>query len=598
MADINQILGQQINSVKELKGAISELQNSLIGVDTESEQYKKTSAQLAAAQAELNKVTKAGKQENDAAADSVAGMEKQYKELYKTYKTLTDEQRKSPIGKAMAKDLSELSEKINDTKKDVGNFTSNIGHYAEGVTEAFGKMGVSIGALEGPLNLATKGSKGLNDIWKVISKNPILTIMTVLVAVFSKIVEKIKGSEEMTNRLKVAFAGIKPVVEAVTNAFNWLVDKVVKVAEGIGKVIEKVLSLNPKLREQIRLSKEAAAANQDLVNSTEETSGALSGTSGALSGVTYSYGKATTAASAYTEAVKDGAEEAERLYKQLQERNKSEIRKLEDKYHEQRKLLIENGYDTVELEKKFLEDRQALYDKAEEEAKAKREAARKKEEELLQQSKDGFKYAAEAKKEAWMDAAVAITASLDGLLSSIENLMQAELNSGKLTEEQAKKKQRALKALQKVQLAVSIATIAADVATGIAKVWANQKAESSGYFLKYALVPGGPAIAAELAGVARLRAITDTVSLAAQGASQIAAAVGGYISKQSAAASSDSVPVATVPQVAENNAWTYTRNVQSQEDIDELNQQPIYVRVTDIQNGLDQTNNRVVETSF
>lgn len=270
MADINEILGRNINSVKELKDAIKELQNSLIGVDTESEQYKTTSQQLAAAQEELTKVTNAGKEANNAAKDSIVGLQQEYKNLYDTYKTLSEEERNSPFGKGMAESLASLSEKINTSKKEVGNFTSNIGQYAQGATDAFNKLGISAGGLQKPLSLASTGAKGFNTALKTLSANPIILVITTLVAILAKAAAAIKQNEELSNRLKEAMSVFKPVLDAVANAFDFLAGIIVKVVEGLAKVAEKVMSVIPGMKNAIKSHKDLAKATNDLTKAQRE----------------------------------------------------------------------------------------------------------------------------------------------------------------------------------------------------------------------------------------------------------------------------------------------------------------------------------------
>lgn len=272
MADINTILERNIGSIKELKAAISELQNSLIGVDETSEEFKTTSEKLAAAQAELNKVTRAGKDDNNAAADSIRGMEKEYKALYDTYKKLTEEQRNSDFGKNMAESLENLSTKINDAKKDVGNFTSNIGRYAQGASEAFSKMGVSLGGLQAPLKAAAGGTKTFGTALKALAANPIILVITALVAILVKAAEAIKKNEELTNRLKEAMAVFKPVLDAVSNAFDFLAKLLVKTIEGLAKVAEKILSIIPGMKKAIQSHKDLAKATNELTKAQRENS--------------------------------------------------------------------------------------------------------------------------------------------------------------------------------------------------------------------------------------------------------------------------------------------------------------------------------------
>lgn len=270
MADINQILGRNISSVKELKAAIKELQDSLVGVDAESEQFKTTSEQLSAAQEELVKVTKAGTQENNAAKDSIIGMKQEYKALYDQYKLLSDEQRNSDFGKNMAASLETLSSKINDTQKGVGSFKDNIGNYAGSISDAFNKMGVSVGALKGPLDTAKMASGGLNTAFKTLAANPIMLAITAIVAILVKAAAAIKNNEELTQRLHQAMSVFKPVLDAVSNAFDFLAGIIVKVVEGFAKFSAKVLSIIPGMKQAIKSHQELAKATDELTKKQRE----------------------------------------------------------------------------------------------------------------------------------------------------------------------------------------------------------------------------------------------------------------------------------------------------------------------------------------
>lgn len=267
---LEQILGRNIDSVKSLKAAIKELQDSMVGLDTDSQEYKDTASKLSAAQNALNNTTRAGIEANLAAKDSIVGMQKEYNNLYDAYKKLSDEQRNSDIGKSMAESLSNLSESINNSKKEVGNFTSNIGQYAQGATEAFNNMGISVGALQGPFNLATKGAKGFKDILSVISAHPIIAMLSVLIAILMKAADAIKDNEELTMRLHQALSVFQPILDGISNAFDWLAEKVVKVVEGFGKLWEWLHRNNPEMSEQIKLNKDLSKAEDDLVKKTRQ----------------------------------------------------------------------------------------------------------------------------------------------------------------------------------------------------------------------------------------------------------------------------------------------------------------------------------------
>lgn len=690
--DIQEILGRQINSVKELKGAIKELQNSLLLLDEDSKEYKETTTKLVAAQEVLRKTTKAGAQENANAADSVYGLQKQYRDLYNEYKKLTEAEHNSPFGKNMAYELRQLSEQINDTKKGVGDFTANIGHYADDITKAFSSMGISVGALQTPLKLATAGSKGLNDAWKAITKNPWLTALTVLIGILAKAAEKIKENKELTERLQNALVVFQPILDGITNVFNWLAEAIVKTVEALARFIEKMSS--PNVQKSIQNTRDMAAAQRELNAANREA--AAADANEALRGDVSRYKElaslaktqaerieyinkakqkqleldnnlvaaaekeyadfqkrysgddvykplkeqerllaeidlatrnraenqkklddiiknsakgATGAVKEYAETVDSAKTAAEEIYKRTVEASKSEVQKLYEKYMTEFAMLQKANFDTTLLTEQFLAKMKEIKDKAAEEDRKRAEETQNYLDNMLensvQASIEGFEELRDMEaetKRATLDTLNSITSSLGSMFNAIENVIEAELNSGQITEEQAKRKQKALKALQAVELVVAIAGIAADTASGIMSIKANHSAYESAQLAKYALVPGGEAIAGGKIAASKTMANLSIASLITAGVAQVAAAVGGYIAKGKSLSSSDgggiSGAATTVPQVVEPEPYGYTRNVQTVEDIDYLNQQPIFVSVTDIDNAQGRRATVVQETSF
>lgn len=274
---IEEILGRDINSLKELREEIKRLQDSIANVDPTTQEFVDTSQKLIAAQEQLTSVTRASKDANVAAEDSIVGMERAYKALYDQYKMLTEEQRNSDFGKNMAESLNTLSTKLNDTKKGVGNFKDNIGRYTQSTIDAFNQMGISIGGLQGPMKLAAGGAKTLGASLKALIANPVGAVIMAIVVAFkamSAIVERVKkaidDNEDSSNRLKTAMATFKPVVDAISNAFDFLAKIAVKVVEGLAKVGEKVLSIIPGFKEAAKSHKELAKATSELAKKQRE----------------------------------------------------------------------------------------------------------------------------------------------------------------------------------------------------------------------------------------------------------------------------------------------------------------------------------------
>lgn len=225
--------GDGERSVKSLKKEISDLKDALLNTEKGTVDYETIVKRLIKDQQDLADVTKLNAKNNDAAKDSIVGMEKEYKAMYDTYKLLSKEQRETDFGKNMAKSLKTLKEELNDTKMAVGNFKDNIGNYTKSAMEAFKGLGGSVSALQGPISIADNGFKAL-------SMNPVMLFLTTLIAIIAKVAEGIKGNEELQNRWNTAMAAFKPIGEAVTNMMDKLASAVVWVAEGVGKLIRRL----------------------------------------------------------------------------------------------------------------------------------------------------------------------------------------------------------------------------------------------------------------------------------------------------------------------------------------------------------------------
>lgn len=274
---LEQILGKTINSTKELREEIKRLQDELVKTEAGTAQWDATSQKLVAAQERLTSVTKANKVETQAAADSIAGMEKEYKNLYNQYKLLTEEERNNPFGRQMAASLEELSTKLNDSKKEVGNFKDNIGRYTDSAIEAFGQMGISVGGLQGPLKIANGSFKAFN---KTLLANPIMWILVALkaiIGVFNKVKEAIMSNEESQMALNEAMSAFQPIIDAVKNGMDKLGQAVVKVIGWVADAFRKIREIGAAMTDFLGITdganarvKEQNKLYQDLAKSKNE----------------------------------------------------------------------------------------------------------------------------------------------------------------------------------------------------------------------------------------------------------------------------------------------------------------------------------------
>ena len=270
---IEEILGREINSVKELKEEIKRLQDELVKAKTDTSAWTETADKLTAAQLHLNQTMQAGKTTIDASEDSIVGMEQQYKSLYNTYRLMSKEMRETDFGKQTATQLAEISAELNSTKKNVGNFKDNIGRYAESASEAFAQMGISIGGMQGPLKLMN-GSMGVLN--KTMLANPVFWLIAafkLLVNAFTKVKEAIAGNEETQRRLNQAMAAFQPIIDAVSNSFDALAQKVVTVIEWMAKAYQEAQLLWAKMQDIFSKDKGHAQRikeQQELYNTLEK----------------------------------------------------------------------------------------------------------------------------------------------------------------------------------------------------------------------------------------------------------------------------------------------------------------------------------------
>lgn len=259
--DLTTILGKSINSTKELRNEINALRDSLVNVDSSSEEWQSTAEKLTAAQERLTSITQAGKTSMDAAEDSIVGLEKQYKALYNTYKLLSEEQRNSDFGKQMATSLEGLSSKLNDTKKGVGNFKDNIGRYTSSAMEAFNTLGISVGGLQKPMQLATVGANGLGAAFKSLIANPVGAIIMAIVVAFQamksvvdNVRDAINNNEESQQALSVAMSAFQPVLDKISNMWDYLGQVVVKVIGWFGDAFRKAREIRATITDFLNIT--------------------------------------------------------------------------------------------------------------------------------------------------------------------------------------------------------------------------------------------------------------------------------------------------------------------------------------------------------
>ena len=153
-------------------------------------------------------------------------------------------------GQKLVTETKEISDRLKDMEKAVGDNRRNVGNYAESIQEAMSNTKGLSGATAA---MATSLSGGVN-ILKVfnatLKANPILAVVSVILVLVSTVEKLMKRNSEMAANLKAAFApfevifsrildGVTELLGGVAKAFEWITEKVVNLLSSIGLITEE-----------------------------------------------------------------------------------------------------------------------------------------------------------------------------------------------------------------------------------------------------------------------------------------------------------------------------------------------------------------------
>jgi len=129
--------------------------------------------------------------------------------------------------------VQQLNKSINDVKgnlKDVGGISSVASKEIEGAGGSFGKLKEQMSALPGPLGESVEGVGKLNLSFKALLANPVVLIITAIIAALALLYKAFTNSFEGGEKMEQIFAGIKAAGQA-------LIDNITKIAGAIVKLM-------------------------------------------------------------------------------------------------------------------------------------------------------------------------------------------------------------------------------------------------------------------------------------------------------------------------------------------------------------------------
>lgn len=238
---------EAVTNLSELKEYIKDLKDTMNEAKIGSDEFKKAQNELDKVVVQQKQIMKGAANEFKAAEGSFNDLNNQLRGLKEAWKATGDEMKRNELGKQ----INDVKAKINEMNHSIGNFQDNVGNYAGSLSPLFDSLGQKIEGLGGKIGDVTNtlGAmgfsvnglinpiKGLDAGLKMLSANPIIATITLLISLFFKIKDAISANEELQRRWNVAMAAFEPIVNAAKNTLDALANAVVWVAEKVGKFI-------------------------------------------------------------------------------------------------------------------------------------------------------------------------------------------------------------------------------------------------------------------------------------------------------------------------------------------------------------------------
>lgn len=151
-------VGDSQKTVKGLRQQLSELRDTLLKLDKDSEEYAATVSEMVKIETELSSVMKATKTTTDAADGSYAQLQQRMKELRAEWRATGDDARRAELGKQ----IDEINTQLKEFDKTIGDHFRNVGNYSEGVKDAFRDIRNEIKQYRSELLTLDEGSEEYN----------------------------------------------------------------------------------------------------------------------------------------------------------------------------------------------------------------------------------------------------------------------------------------------------------------------------------------------------------------------------------------------------------------------------------------------------
>lgn len=278
-ANIHKLRAENKELKAEQKALNEELRINGTLTSEQAKRLKDISAEMADNTANLKELTAAEKmytaqlnvatQGDRKFGDSLVELSAMLAQLEQEYRGLTAAQRESAEGKAMLKQIQDLDKAVKDADATMGDFQRNVGHYQSALLGLNGNV-LKISQLfaGGFKQSVAAAGQAVKSFGKMLLTTPVGWVsaaVAALVAVFGKLREAFRLSDDAGTALSVALAKLQPIVTAVNKVFVSLAETAAKVVGAVTGAASAIIGfLVPSFREASKAAAELATAEDKL----------------------------------------------------------------------------------------------------------------------------------------------------------------------------------------------------------------------------------------------------------------------------------------------------------------------------------------------
>jgi hypothetical protein len=371
LSDEKKQLVKQINAEKlALAGIRQNYKDNLLDQTAFEKQSAKSEEAIIALTKQLNN-NKVATSENAAQikahttivnseAESVETLRAQLALNTKALNKMSVEQRtNTESGKQMVAQTKEISDRLKELEKGVGDTRRNVGNYAEDIEAATANLGGMTGATGQMIKGMSGGIASIKAFNAALMGNPFVAIASAILAVISAIGKLMDRNNELAVSVKTILAPIELIITKVLDAVAALFVEIVKVFEWLAEAYIKVYNwlglISDETVKSIETARGMAQVQRDIYNA--ETDNVL-----VLARQRRELEKMKTIVAEQTKSLQERTEAADRGVEILRQMEQAELSVLRAKY-EQIKAQNALSYTSDEDRRKEVEALAALEQK-------------------------------------------------------------------------------------------------------------------------------------------------------------------------------------------------------------------------------------------